>query len=254
MITQSVHLAAVRRLEAVSFRSFPTGRTIYDGAWALRLSDDYPAKRVNSLNPLDPGDRRELSVRIDRAEAVFEEAGRPLVLRASPLCPPQLHEILDQRGWSRFDESRVMVADLDGQKLTDAQERMPLQDTARFVRGCAALGSIAETAVDGLCRIIGDVEGTTALFLAEDKSGAPQAAAMAVRFMDLVGLFEIAVDQNARRKGHGRSLLRSAMHWGQAHGARQAWLQVQVDNEAACRLYESEGFADLYRYYYRKAR
>jgi len=35
-------------------------------------------------------------------------------------------------------------------------------------------------------------------------------------------------------------------------GAKLAWLQVVADNPAALRLYERFGFAELYRYSYRK--
>ncbi|MBL8583587.1 MAG: GNAT family N-acetyltransferase, partial [Rhizobiaceae bacterium] len=49
-------LAEVRRLEAAGFRAWPAATVAYDGAWLVRLTAAHPAKRLNSVNPLDPGD------------------------------------------------------------------------------------------------------------------------------------------------------------------------------------------------------
>ena len=49
-------LAEVRRFEAAGFRAWPAAAISYDGAWLVRLTAGYPAKRLNSVNPLDPGD------------------------------------------------------------------------------------------------------------------------------------------------------------------------------------------------------
>ena len=246
----SAPLPLVRRLEAVSFRSWPAANTVYDGAWALRLTAGHPAKRLNSLNPLDPGDSRDIGNRLARAERLFESYDRPLILRASPLCPPELNELLDRRNWSTFDETQVMLADLVANEA--AVERVPMQDVGRWIDACVAMGEVDKAVKPGLRELIGAVEGEVGLFLDEADDGTPRAAAMAVRFGDLLGLFEIVTHPDARRAGHGRSIVASAMHWGRSHGARQAWLQVVAANEAACGLYASMGFKPVYNYVYRR--
>jgi ribosomal protein S18 acetylase RimI-like enzyme len=42
------------------------------------------------------------------------------------------------------------------------------------------------------------------------------------------------------------------MKWAGSSGAREAWLQVEADNEPAYRLYTSLGFSEVYRYHYRQ--
>ena len=69
-------------MEAVAFRSFPATTTYFDGTWAIRLTAGHPAKRLNSVNPLDPSDTANLAERIDEAgrrfwlyrEGLFERA------------------------------------------------------------------------------------------------------------------------------------------------------------------------------------
>ena len=82
-------LPGVRRLEAVSFRSWPAATTYYDGTWAIRLTAGHPSKRLNSVNPLDRADHSDLERRIARAARRFHSFGRPLIFRQSPLAPPE---------------------------------------------------------------------------------------------------------------------------------------------------------------------
>ena len=76
-------LAVIRRLEAVGFRAFPATHTVFDGTWAVRLTPAFPAKRLNSVNPLDPSDHARIAERVQAAERCFAEAGRSLVLYTS---------------------------------------------------------------------------------------------------------------------------------------------------------------------------
>lgn len=246
-------LADVRRLEAVSFRSWPAANTLYDGTWAIRLTAGHPSKRLNSVNPLDRADHSNLEQRIARAARRFQSFGRPLVFRQSPLAPPELENILDARGWRRFDETRVMTLDLNRTDLKSAVSQVPLQDVGRWIDQCVAMGNVAADLKPGLHELISQVEGDVGLFLSEDESGVPIAGAMAVRFGDLVGLFEVVSNPKKRGLGHGRSILRNAMLWGRNKGAHRAWLQVVVENSVAEGLYRSEGFEEAYRYAYRQA-
>ncbi|MEP1090263.1 MAG: GNAT family N-acetyltransferase [Rhizobiaceae bacterium] len=246
-------LPDVRRLEAVSFRSWPATNTVFDGTWAIRLTAGHPSKRVNSVNPLDRGDQSDLKNRISRAAHRFQSFGRPLVFRQSPLAPPQLDNLFDAHGWRRFDETRVMVLNLNDADLEGAVSQLPLKDVGRWIDQCIAMGSVEEAVKPGLFELIGLVEGEVGLFLSEDEQGEALAAAMAVRFGDLVGLFEIVSNPNKRQQGLGRRIVRTAMLWGREHGARQAWLQVVAENQPAINLYQGEGFSDVYSYAYRQA-
>jgi ribosomal protein S18 acetylase RimI-like enzyme len=246
-------LSVVRRLEAVSFRSWPAAITTYDGSWAIRLTAGHPSKRLNSVNPLDRCDQSDLKNRIARAGRHFQSFGRPLVFRQSPLAPSSLNRHFDAAGWRRFDETRVMVLDLKQARLEGAVDQLPLKDVGRWIDQCVAMQGFPGSLKPGLLELIAQVEGEVGLFLNEDPSGHPLAAAMAVRFGDLVGLFEVVSNPDARRRGLGRHMVRTVMRWGREHGARRAWLQVVADNHVANRLYESEGFNEVYRYAYRQA-
>lgn len=246
-----ISLAQVRRLEAVSFRSFPATTTYYDGTWAIRLTAGHPAKRLNSVNPLDPSDHSRILERLELARHRFAGFGRPLVFRQSPLAPKELEQIFDQRGWLRFDESAVMVVDLQMLDLDGALDQLPVQDVGLWVDSFMALSNHQAEVKPGLVEVISSIQPKSGLFLRQE-NGVDVTAMRCVHDNDLAGVFDLATSAAHRRHGFARQLLLSAMKWAKQSGASHAWLQVELDNIAAIRLYENLGFYELYRYSYRK--
>ncbi len=61
----------------------------------------------------------------------------------------------------------------------------------------------------------------------------------------LAYLQRVAVDPRFQGNGIGRSLIRASARWAKKSGATSIMLNTQVENEAAIRLYESEGYDTL---------
>lgn len=244
-------LARVRRLEAAGFRAWPASAVTYDGTWLIRLSAGHPAKRLNSINPLDPGDTAAFEERIARARRRFEAYGRPLTFRLSPLAGPAISAYLDGQGWTRFSDSIVMSVDLHRVALNDAMHQIPLKDISRFVGAALRVQALDPALRQGLFEVIASIEPEAGLFVVEEGQE-PVATAICVHDGDLAGLFEVATQASERGKGHGRRLVLSAFKWARSRGARKGWLQVEADNEAAVSLYRSIGFSEVYRYHYRR--
>ena len=245
-------LATVRRFEAAGFRAWPAAAVHYDGTWVIRLTAGHPAKRLNSVNPLDPGDVTSLSDRIGRAERRFVAYGRPLTFRLSPLSGDVLSRHLDADGWSRFSESLVMRLALDQDVVDSAMHQIPLKDMGRFINAALKVHDFDPALRAGLSEVIGAIQPEAGLFVLEREEDDPLATAICVHDGDLAGLFEIATGARERGKGHARRVILSALKWAKLHGAKQAWLQVEADNFGARRLYEAIGFAEVYRYHYRR--
>jgi ribosomal protein S18 acetylase RimI-like enzyme len=246
-------LATVRRFEAAGFRAWPAGTVHYDGTWVLRLTEGHPAKRLNSVNPLDPGDTNDIAERAARAAIRFEAFGRPLTFRLSPLSGEAISRHLDAEGWDSFGHSIVMQLALDDDAVHGAMDQIPMKDMGRFV-GAALITQGADPALrSGLLEIIGAIQPEAGLFVLEGEEE-PLATAICVHDGDLAGLFEVATIAAERGNGFGRRIVLSALKWARLRGARTAWLQVEAGNEAAIRLYGSLGFTETYRYHYRRPR
>ena len=243
-------LAIVRRLEAAGFRAWPASSTAFDGTWAVRVTKSFPAKRLNSVNPLDPSDTTDIPGRIARARKTFAEFGRSIIVRQSPLAPDALIAFLDKEGWTRFDESIVMTADLSRTDLSGTVERIPIRDMTRYVEASLKVHERPASLRSGLTGILESIRPPTALFVRET-GGVPTAVALAIHDNDLAGLLDVAVRADQRGGGIGRDVVRSALRYTMHKGSKTAWVQVEADNVAGLSLYRSLGFTEAYRYVYR---
>ena len=244
-------LPMVRRFEAAGFRAWPAASTHYDGTWAIRLTAGLASRRLNSINPLDPGDDGNLLERMARAKRRFEAYGRPPTFRISPLGGPRLQTFLDEAGWDRVSESLVMRLNLDDKVLAGALAQIPLKDMGRFITAAIGIGSLDPASRPGLSELISSIQPEAGLFVVEHQ-GQPVSTAICVHDGSLAGLFEIATAGSMRGQGFGRRAVLSALKWAHSRGARLGWLQVEADNAAAIHLYRSLGFSELYRYHYRQ--
>ena len=86
---------------------------------------------------------------------------------------------------------------------------------------------------------------TTAIHVIRKAGGGLAGFAVAGVGVTIAYLQRLAVDPACQRRGMGRSLVRSSARWAQREGARAIMLNTQLDNHAAIRLYESEGFRTL---------
>ncbi len=244
-------LATVRRYEAAGFRAWPAAAVHYDGTWVVRLTAGHPAKRLNSVNPLDPSDVHHLPDRIARASRRFEAYGRPLTFRLSPLAGPEISAYMDSEGWVRFAESMVLRMSLANAPVDDALDQIPLKDISRFVSAALKVRNLDRSLRAGLSEIIGSIQPEAGLFAVED-GGEALATLICVHDGDLAGIFEVGTDKAVRNMGHGRRLTLSALKWARLRGAKEAWLQVEADNVAARALYRSLGFEEVYSYHFRR--
>ncbi|MCA1406206.1 GNAT family N-acetyltransferase [Ensifer sp. IC3342] len=246
-----VDLPSVRRLEAVGFRAWPAASVQYDGSWLIRLTAGHASKRLNSVNPLDPSDYRDIPIRLEKAGKRFSDYGRPLTVRQTPLTPPQLVAHMDKEGWAAFGNSLVLAADLAEREFGDGIDHLPIKDVGRFVDARILIGKEEPQTKAALTEIINAIKPECGLFLFEDLEIGPTAVSLVVQDNDLAGIMQFAVAEGVRRKGVGSALLDASLRWARLKGAKKAWLQVEADNEAAVELYRKAGFTEVYRYLYR---
>ncbi|WP_246727859.1 GNAT family N-acetyltransferase [Chelativorans sp. Marseille-P2723] len=244
-------LAAIRRFEAAGFRAWPAGSVLYDGTWAVRLTKGHPSYRLNSVNPLDPGDTRDLPGRIERAAQRFNAFDRPLTFRLTPLAATSIAAYLDAEGWLSVKSSTVMRLSLSEKIVGDAMDQIPLKDLDRFIAAAFRVHDYAPELRSGFAEVVGAIKPEKGLFVLE-QDDRPVSAAICVHDGALAGIFELSTAEPHRCKGYGRRVLLSALKWAYLRGATIAWLQVHDTNEPARNLYRSLGFEDVYQYHYRQ--
>ena len=238
----------IRALEARAFRAWPALETRSAHGWVQRLSAGY-TKRANSINALKPDDPLTDGVK-DALEAPYRAGGLPAVWRLTPLAPAGADELLAGAGYRRIDESLVQRAALDDRFVVDREVQIAAQPSDDWLAGFAALSPVAPQHRETMARMLRSIAAPVG-FARVEQDGQPIAFALGVVDGDHVGLFDVLVAPEARRRGLARRLTQSIGAWGRAHGARFAYLQVVATNTAALPLYADLGFETVYSYAYR---
>lgn len=242
-------LAVVRQLEAVSFRGWPAETVYYDGTWAMRMTPQHQSKRLNSVNPLDPGDIRDMADRVQCIVERYRSIGRTPVFRLSPLAPLALEDYLVAENWKRQGATSVMTAALDQTNLQLSEEITPMEDVEQFAGVSLQLHGVSADQAPGLMTILNRIQPAKGMFVLSS-AGEAVASALCVKDGTMAGLFDLCTSSTQRRQGFGQRVVGATLRWAAIQGARTAWLQVEADNLAAVRLYQRLGFQEAYRYVY----
>ena len=245
--------AHVREIEERSLNAWPALSRVFLDGWIVGLSEGY-TRRANSVNPLYPG-LLEPGRKVEQCEATYSERDLSTVFKITPLAEQdRLDGFLADRNYEKVATTRVQTLtldgalnDSDGAEILDQRDDAWMADYGRIKR--IGAGELRKTAA------VLDRIGVKKRFVAVRVNTQRVAAGIAAVEGDHVGLFGIAVDPDYRRRGWGRQVTLALLRAGASCGASKAYLQVEADNAVALSLYESMGFSDLYRYWYRvKAR
>ena len=238
----------VRALENRALRAWPALESRVAQGWVQRLSGGY-TKRANSINALEVENPLTLEMK-NALELPYLTANLPPVWRLTPLAPAGAEDLLAQEGYRRIDESRVQRAALDDRFVADPEVRVAASPADDWLAGFATLSPVAPQHRETMARMLRSIAAPVGFARVED-DGQPVAFALGVVDGDHVGLFDVLVAPQARRRGLARRLTQSIGAWGRGRGARFAYLQVVATNAAALPLYASLGFETVYSYAYR---
>jgi N-acetylglutamate synthase len=205
-----------------------------------------PVGRVNSCWPLD-FDGSDIEAAIDQVEAHYrsKDLSPQFKLIVNGAAPADLYQRLIQRGY--YTASHVCVMTHSGPMLTPTHN---VSITPSMTDAFAAV--VTQTSlkpIDGQERvdILRRVPNPSAF--GEITSGGELVAVGLATFTGIsAGIAAMRTKPEHRQKGYARSILRAVASRARAAGATTLWLQVETDNVAALRLYESEGFEVAYHY------
>jgi GNAT superfamily N-acetyltransferase len=233
--------------------SAPPQQLWLDG-WLVRFSPG-KAKRARCINAVADG-QLPLAHKLARAQAVFDAARLPIVVRITPFTQPaSLDAELAARGFATVDDTRVMVAPaidrLESASLPRGLRWEPL-GTAAMAQAVGTLRAspLAQRQAHAE-RLASAPVPFTALGIRRASDGAIVACGQSAREADLVGLYDVFVAEAMRGRGLARLLCARLLRNAHEAGASSAYLQVDAANASARALYARLGFADGYGYHYR---
>ena len=236
-----------RRLEELGLNSSaPPGQLLYDG-WLLRLLPG-KAKRARSVNAVYPS-TLPLEEKIAYCERLYGAARVPMLYRITPFSQPaDLDRELERRGYERFEATAVEAAPIDPVRFNGAGAR-PMNLAAWI----DAVGELRASPPQHRAAQRARLEGIplTLRAVAVEDAGVVVATGLTIVEDDCAGLFDIITREEARLRGHARTIVATLLQVAWDLGARHAYLQVKADNTPARRLYAQFGFSERYQYWYR---
>ena len=237
----------LRRIEELGLNASATpAQLLYDG-WLLRLWPG-PAKRARSINAVYPS-TLPLADKVAYCERLYRDHQLRPVFRITPFSePPTLDAELAHLGYPRFDQTAVEVASIAPENLQPAPtEVLPLP---AWVEAVGVLrGSPPEYCAGHLQRLQASQLPNRSLVIRHE--GRIVATGLTIVEGAWAGLFDIVTDKRQRRQGYAQKLVHGLLQAAWDLGARQAYLQVTVNNTPARALYARLGFCERYQYWYR---
>ena len=239
----------VRVLEQHSARSWPA--TFVDSfyGWEIRRTPDVSSGRVNSVNAIAPQSGKFDHV-LAKARMLFEEQEEWPLIRIHPLAGEEPVRRLEALGLHGQGDTVVKTLTLSDAAVSPILSCV-VTDTMT-TDWMIAYGDAHDTADEerqAIARTLSRVSVRQAFAVLYD-GGRPVASGRGALSDGWFGLFQISTVPEARRRGFGGAIVGSLLARGREAGARHAYLQVEVKNDAARRLYRSFGFEAAYSYSY----
>ena len=243
----------VKLFEELSMNAWPAFQTLFFDGWILRLAEGY-TKRANSISPLY-GSSQDDNDKLAFCEAFYGKQGLPAIFKLTDEgCPNNLDYLLEKRGYLRLDETALMVLKLSKEDEFSVKGDVSLdwglnEDWLENYFQCSK--GLSLTNRETARRLLGNIKGALVTAKATQKNK-PCGFGLGVMERGYLGIFDIIVSEDFRRKGVGRAVMEGLLHSGREAGAHTAYLQVVKGNTPAEKLYEGLGFKKAYSYWYRK--
>ncbi|MGF1666697.1 MAG: GNAT family N-acetyltransferase [Acidimicrobiia bacterium] len=240
-------MTAIVELERLAVRALPAVESTTLDGWHLPFGRGQ-VRRMNAVTTFGivSWDTFEAVETIERR---YGSRRRPVIFRLTAL-DAELDDLLFARGYEKSDEVAVMTAPATGRP--DDAVSWTGAVTPGWLDTLQRLGEYTEARVAELGESLSGMTLPHAAFRAGVGATATSSAVgLAVLDSGWVGLFDIAVDPERRRRGLGTTITSAMLSWGAERGATSAYLQVLADNAPGVNLYAGMGFSESHRYWYR---
>lgn len=239
--------------EELQNNAFPALQNLmYDG-WSIRFGGGF-TYRVNCANPMYP-EALPMAEKLAYVEALYRKSGLLAIIKLHEgMEPGRLEEaeaLLDGLGYGTERRGNIFLCDLTGFSKKPGhtvciQSVMDDDWLDGFLTMNGTAAAQREAAVSMLKNIRYPI---LAASIMED--GRMVGCGLGVMERGNVGLYDIFVDGNYRRRGFGGDICTAIMNAGKTAGCERAYLQVLSDNQGARALYRELGYWETYEYWFR---
>jgi N-acetylglutamate synthase len=236
-----------RSCEECLVNVWPAVSTLMMDGWAVRFANGY-SSRANSASAIVPGARFTQEL-IAHVEALYRQEGLKPRVRVTPMADAGTAAMLLARGYRQLDESMTMIRSLalGDRLLCDPRVTLACKPESAWLQGISDRQEASKRSADHLHAIVSRIK-LPAAFTSLQGQDEAQGFGLCVVDRDWAELGSIMIDAGHRGRGFGQALVESLLAFAAETDAMRAFLQVDLKNGPAIRLYERLGFQPLYRY------
>lgn len=240
----------IRTIEEISMNAWPALQSVHADGWVLRFGGGY-TRRANSVHPLYPS-AGELDERVRFCERMYSAQGLATIFKLTHAAlPPGLDSVLADRGYQTDAHTGIELMKLQGHRgKPDPAVTLAEAPTHTWLSAYCHMSGVSDEHRITLENILRSILPARR-FASISVDGKVVACGLGVLQCGYIGFYDIVTDAAHRRQGHASRLIDSLLCWAQEQGARQAYLQVMLNNTPALALYAGLGFSELYQYWYR---
>ncbi|MFX1513319.1 MAG: GNAT family N-acetyltransferase [Promethearchaeota archaeon] len=243
----------VRFIQEISLNAWPAKCILFFNGWILRISEGVTS-RANSVLPVQYYGKN-LTEDISLVEKIYKSHNLSLEFQITEKsAPKELTQKLTMLGYRKIKPSSVMnikIKDLTKNEDNNLYRYICIEDESNvWFQFLTDIFNLSTTRIQGLKNIIGRIKWPQKVFVSAMKGKEIVGVVLGVLERRYLGIYELAVRPEFRRRGIASSLLQTLAQWGRTHQATKLYLQVQNDNTNALALYQKIGFQVLYNYYY----
>lgn len=252
-----MHQQEIGFYEELQCNAFPALQTVlYDG-WSVRFGGGF-TYRVNCANPMYP-EVLPMEEKLAYVEQLYRDSGlsMAIVKLHEGMEPKRLQRaemLLDEKGYGSERRGNIFLCDLvgfDQKPRTEVTIQGTMDDA--WLDGFLTMNGTADAQREAAVRMLKNIHyPIVAASIVED--GKMAACGLGVVERGNVGLYDIFVDADCRRRGLGGDICTAIMNTGKVAGCSRAYLQVLSDNQGARALYRGLGYRESYEYWFRTKR
>lgn len=247
----------LRRLDEIATAATVSPIETEVEGWWCKAAPDLPFRRCNvTVPPLDAADDRMVFADgLDQVRRWYHGQGLRLIVQVSAALPEC--DLVDS--WLECDglgvEAPVHVMTASGPPVGDRSVPVDVtpgidRDWARSFGRVFGGGPVEEARTEAYGRMLATF-GDRALGASCRLDGGVVGVGFGVIDDGWLGIFGMGTSAAHRRQGVATSVLSALRAAAIEHGAERAYLQVEIDNADAIRLYEGLGFSISHDYHYR---
>ncbi len=247
----------VKKFQEFLLNSWPAEQYFFLNGWILRFNKGV-TYRANSVFPIYyTGDSKQIEDDIEIVEKAYKLHGLPSIFTMHEYFEPEDLDItLKNRGYLEVDHTNALLALIDeipiskinsnfNYEISDVRNEAFSGLLARFTQRNNAQQEIIDEIVNRLilpkkCFVLAKKQNETV--------GTLMGVLNPYGYVYIADLFVIP---EYRRNGIATSLMvKIIIDWAILNRAKYVWLQVEVENNHAMKLYKKLGMKKAYSYYY----